>query len=78
MFNAIKYTQELERVGLSRAQAEATVNMVHEFAELNLATKNDVAELKHEIEKLEYKMTIKFGAMQVATIGILVALLKLF
>ena len=34
--------------------------------------------VQSQISELELRMTIKFGAMQVATIGILVTVLKLF
>ncbi len=77
MFNALRYTQELEKAGFNREQAEAAVNMVHQFTDQNLATKTDVLELKHSIESLEYRMTIKLGSLLIMALGALVALQKL-
>lgn len=76
MFNAIKYTKDLESAGFSREQAEATFNMLYGFSENNLATKQDVTELRHAIETLEYKITVKFGAMLSIAVGLIVTLQK--
>ena len=40
----------------------------------NFATKEDVTGLVHQIEKMELRLTIKFGLMQVG----LISILKLF
>lgn len=77
MFNALRYTQELERVGFTKEQAEMTMNLIHQFAENGLATKEDILVLKHSIETLEHKMTIKMGTMLALAVGLLVALQKL-
>lgn len=88
MFNAIKYTKDLENAGFSRKQAEATLDMLYDFVESNLATKQDVVDLqhaiktleqdlRHTIEALEYKMTVKLGAMLVVAVGVIVTLQKL-
>jgi len=42
-----------------------------------LATKADIAELKADLARLEVKLTIRMGQMQSATIGILLAGIKL-
>jgi hypothetical protein len=52
MFNALKYTKQLEQVGLTREQAEAHVQMVIEVMDSNFATKTDFNELKGEIHIL--------------------------
>lgn len=77
MFNAIRYTQELEKAGFTRQQAEATVNMVHQFAEHNLATREDIVRLEHAMVVLEHRLTIKMGAMFTVAIGLIVTLQKL-
>lgn len=40
-------------------------------------TQLSFTEIHHRMQSLEYKMTIKFGLMQAAGIGILTAILKL-
>ena len=45
MFNALKYTEELEKAGFTREQAEASVKLVVETMNENFATKSDLKEL---------------------------------
>jgi hypothetical protein len=42
-----------------------------------LATKQDVKDLKEEMQKLEYRLVIKLGALLAAVIAIAVTILKL-
>jgi hypothetical protein len=77
LFNAIKYYRELEAAGFTREQAEAALNMVHQFAEHNLATKQDVLELKHAIASLEQRLTIKMGTMAALIVGLIVGIQRI-
>lgn len=88
MFNALKYTQELENVGFTREQAEKSVNILIEIMQENLASKQDIKELGQEIKELESKMeskfrelelrmTIKLGSLMVLTVGAMTAITKL-
>lgn len=143
MFNAIKYSKELEEAGFTRAQAEVTIGVFYQFMNYNFATKDDyksaqqslhmdIADLdnkvseqieqldikfteqirqldtkftdqiqqldtkftnkfneldakfstefikvRSEIKELEYRMTIKLGLMQVTTVAVLAAIIKL-
>ena len=77
MFNAIKYTKRLEQAGFTRKQAEATLDMIHDFSDTHLATKEDIVRLEHAIEKLEYKMTIKMGSMLVIAVGLIITMQKI-
>jgi hypothetical protein len=67
MFNSLKYAKQLEEAGLSRAQAEAQIQILVEVMDSNLVTKQDLkdttlllrqemvgfrAELKQEIAEL--------------------------
>jgi hypothetical protein len=45
MFNAIMYTQELEKAGFSREQAEASVRLLIATMNDNFATKSDLNEM---------------------------------
>ena len=74
MFNAIKYTKQLEEVGFSRVQAEAQLQIISEIVEGDLATKQDlkilettltgtINNLENKIQQLEYRMTIKLGTL---------------
>ena len=117
MFNALKYTQELEKAGFSRDQAEASLKLLIEVMNENFATKSDLKEtelrlesailatksdlkeselrlesaifatrsdlnavaqkLDSSIREVEYKMTIKLGAMMTLAIGITATLVKI-
>jgi hypothetical protein len=41
MFNAIKYSKELEDAGFTREQAEVTIGVFYKFMDYNFATKDD-------------------------------------
>lgn len=70
MFNTLKYVKMLEDSGFSRDQSEITVRILTEVMEDKLATKQDLQNLKSEL-------IIKMGAMQAASVVIIVALIKL-
>ena len=92
MFNALKYTEELEKAGFTREQAEVSMKLLVETMNENFATKSDFKELGWKIEKLEtkldsslkeleYKLTIKLatilGTMMTFAIGLTAAVVKL-
>ncbi len=88
MFNAIKYTQELEKAGFTRKQADASLNLLIEAMTENFATKADLKELEMKMESgfqsmdlklqlLESRLTIKLGAMMAVLLGAAVTLNKL-
>ncbi len=45
MFNAIKYSKELEDAGFTREQAEVTIGVFYKFMDYNFATKDDFKDL---------------------------------
>ena len=63
--------------GFSTQQAEALIEAVQEIDLSEVATKQDVTLIKHELEKLELRLTLKLGTLTTAGIGVL-ALLKYF
>jgi len=88
MFNALRYTEELEKAGFSRVQAEVSMKVLIEIMDDNFVTKADLKELEakmelkfqgvgHAIEKLEYRLTIKLGTMLTLAIGVMTAIVKL-
>ncbi len=77
MFDTLKYSKILEAVGISRDQAEAHIKIIAEIVEGDLATKQDIKELKDEIQMLEYRLVIKLGALVTAVVAVAVTVLKL-
>ena len=85
IFNTLKYTKILEEVGVSREQAEIHVQIIAEIVEDNLATKQDIKDLrndtrqdikdlKDEMQKLEYRLTIKLSAIVGTIVTIAIAI----
>ncbi len=63
MFNALKYTKQLELVGLTREQAETHVQILMDAMDTNFATKADIKELENKILQMEHRILIRVGAM---------------
>ena len=75
MFNALKYTKDLEAAGFSRKQAEATIEVFFKFMEHNFATKEDIMALdgkfesqfstiRQEIKDLDARFESKFVSVR--------------
>ena len=69
-FDTLAYAKKLMAVGVPEKQAEVQAEALAEVIEERIATKQDLREL-------EYRITIRVGAMLAATIVILVSLIKL-
>ncbi|MGE3975085.1 MAG: hypothetical protein AB7F59_11225 [Bdellovibrionales bacterium] len=77
VFNTLRYAKKLEDAGIPRDQAEAHIQIMAEIVEGDLATKQDIKELKDEMQKMEYRLIIKLGALVTAIIATAVAILKI-
>ena len=92
MFNALEYTERLEGAGFTPEQAQASMRILIEVMDQNFATKADLenvardlrteirelrAELHIGLEKIEYKLTIKLGAMLTVAVAVMAALTKI-
>jgi hypothetical protein len=99
MFNALRYTEELEKAGFSRDQAEVSMKVLIDVMNENFATKSDMKELELKLDssvvrleskidstvqkfesairEMEYKITIKLGAMLTLAIGVTATIVKL-
>ncbi len=91
-FDTLKFANRLKSAGVPPAQAEAEAEALAEVLEVNLeqgATRQDVALLRKDLDllrqemearfiQLEQRMTIKLGALMVAAVGSVAALVKIF
>ena len=81
MFNAFKYTKQLEEVGFTREQAEIQLQVITEIVEGELATKQDlsssVERLEHKMLQMEYRLIIKIGTIITIALGAFVTVIKL-
>jgi len=69
-FDTLGYFEKLKAAGIPEAHAKAQVEVIREVIEDKLATKQDLKEL-------EYRLTIRFGSMIAAAVGVLAALMAL-
>ncbi|MGZ3692983.1 MAG: hypothetical protein ACXWQO_01950 [Bdellovibrionota bacterium] len=77
MFNTLRYAKRLEEAGIPRQHAEAHVQIIAEIVEGDLSTKQDIKELKDEMQKLEYRLIIKLGALVAGMSAVVIASLKI-
>jgi hypothetical protein len=68
------YAKHLRDSGVPTTQAEAHAEAARDFIMAELVTKSD---LEAAVDRLTLRMTVRFGVMLAAGIGILAALLKL-
>jgi DNA polymerase III delta prime subunit len=61
MFNALRYTQELEKAGFSRDQADVSMKVLMDVMNENFATKSDLKELEYSLRSdfAELKAEVK-------------------
>lgn len=71
IFDTLEYANELKAAGVPEKQAEVQARAIKRLMESELVTKGD---LESSIKELEYRLTLRMGAMFAATIGILSAL----
>jgi len=75
LINTLEYAKKFEKAGVNRRQAEAHIQIISQVVENDMATKQDLKEL-------EYRLTIKLCTIicgvTTTTIGLAVAVIKLF
>jgi hypothetical protein len=76
-FDTLKYANTLKNAGFSQEQAEAQAGALSEVLEINLKDLVTKEHLDARLRELELRMTVKFGVMAVAIIGVLTAVIKL-
>ena len=73
-FDTLKAAKALRAAGFDDAQAEAVTEQISVAVGENVATKNDVALVRSDMEKLELRMTIKMYAAVAGGVGLIKAL----
>ena len=73
-FDTLKAVKALRAAGFDDAQAEALTEQIGVAVGENVATKNDVALVRSDVEKLELRMTIKMYAAVAGGVGLIKAL----
>jgi coproporphyrinogen III oxidase len=80
-FDTLAYAKRLQAAGFTQAQAEVQAEALAEIVDERLATKQDLREqeqrLLSRMEQIEYKLTLRLGAMIVAAVGVMATLVKI-
>jgi len=69
-FDTLGYSKKLQELGFTREQAEGLAELHKELVTEGLATKQD-------LKDLEYRLTIRLGAMMAVAIAVVAALVRL-
>ena len=73
-FDTLGYAKKLQELGFTREQAEGFAEIQRTIIEDRLVTKEH---LDIRMKELEYRLTIRLGAMMAASIAIVAALVRL-
>ena len=64
-FDTLKFAQRLEQSGIPRNQAEAFAeaqkDFLDEITQVELATKNDIKDIRNDIQSIRLKMVEQYG-----------------
>lgn len=70
-FDTLKAVKALRAAGFDDPQAEAVTEQISAAVGENVATKNDVAIVRSDMEKIELRMTVKLYAAIAAGAGLI-------
>ena len=73
-FDTLSFARKLQELGFTKEQAEGFAQLQRELIDERLVTKDY---LDMRLKDLEYRLTIRLGAMMAASIAIVAALVKL-
>ena len=81
-FDTYQLISDLKEVGFNERQAEAVVNTIKKsHKDADVATKGDIKDLRHEMRELEHRLsnqlTMRFGIMMAAAVGMLAVLMEI-
>ena len=73
-FDKLVYIDRLKSAGIDEPQARAHAEALDDALRETVATKQDLLELKHEIEVLGRDLTIRMGAIAILLFGALASI----
>ncbi|MGX7874403.1 hypothetical protein ACVDG5_018075 [Mesorhizobium sp. ORM6] len=77
IFDTLGFAKALRDAGIPAKQAEAHAAAARDFLMPEIATKADIAELKHIVERQSLMITVRLGGLLIVGVGALAALIKL-
>lgn len=76
-FDTLMYAKKLKEAGFTEQQAEVQAEAMKEIIDNQLATKQDISDLRRDMREMEYRIISRVGAMLVIAVGVLAAIVKL-
>lgn len=76
-FDTLKYLETLKEAGISEEQARALTTGLAEAVDMNLATKQDIKDVRRDMEAMESRLIIKLGSISAASVFIAIAIVSL-
>ena len=73
-FDTLGFSKALQHAGVPPVQADAHAEAFRDHVMPELATKGDIADLKHLIERQTLQITVRLGGLIVVGVGVLAAL----
>ncbi|MEO5352087.1 MAG: CCDC90 family protein [Magnetococcus sp. XQGC-1] len=77
-FDTLEFTEQLKAAGVPEDQAKAHAKALSGVLQTVEESKKDALATKGDLEKLELRMTIKMGAMILASVGMFIGYLRAF
>ena len=75
--DTLAYAKRLIAVGMPAKQAEEQVEIFAEVLDNNIATKQNIEEIRRDMKELEMKLTIRLGMMMAGSIAAVATLVEL-
>jgi hypothetical protein len=76
-FDTLKLARDLrDKAHFTQEQAEGVTNALAEAFQDNVATKDDIRDLRSDIRDLEQRLIIRLGGMLVIAVGIILAAIR--
>ncbi|TPJ33690.1 hypothetical protein [Mesorhizobium sp. B2-8-3] len=75
-FDTLGYSKHLREAGVKPAEADAHAEAARDYIMPQIATKADIAELKHLIERQTLSLTVRLGTMLGLGLAIIAGLQK--
>ena len=76
-FDTLMYAKKLKEAGFTEQQAEVQAEAMKEIIDNQLATKNDILDLKRDMREMEYRIISRIGGIIVIAVSVLAAIVKL-
>ncbi len=73
-YDTLAHSKALQKAGIPAKQADAHAEAARDYILPELATKSDITELKHLIERQSLALTVRMGGLIVVGVGVLAAL----